>query len=363
MKGRVLVISAMVVYLSALGCALWPTTSSAVHSADVEPASLPGGAVRAESMPFVGIAMQVQDPTRVPEYLKAIDQIADEGADSVSLVVDSRQEKGSSSHVFMDLGRAPIEDQLSQIILHAKARKLRVLLMPIVLLQNPEGNEWRGMIHADDWNAWWDSYREMLGHYATIAQKTGVDVFSVGSELVSTERFADQWTQTIQMVRHLYGGLLTYSSNWDHYTSIPFWEQLDLMGMNSYYKLGDNRDVSVDEIVSRWHGIQKDLLKFQHRIGKPLILLEAGWCDVGNAADEPWDYTKDEVPLDLDLQRKLYEGFFRAWWGVPQMGGFMLWEWTLGGGGPADRGYTPQGKPAEQIMKAWFAKPRWNVKP
>ncbi len=41
----------------------------------------------------------------------------------------------------------------------------------------------------------------------------------------------------------------------------------------------------------------------------------------------------------------------------------MMWEWPLVDGGPDDRGYTPKGKPAEHIMKEWFAKPRWTVKP
>jgi hypothetical protein len=363
MKGRVLVIVAALVFLGSLACVLWPAAPAAVQSAEIEPLAASTGVSRNQSRPFVGIAMQVQNPGRIPDYLKAIDQIADEGADTVSLVIASRQENGRSSQIFIDLRGAPTDEQLSELIAHAKARKLRVVLMPIVLLENPEGHEWRGTIHADHWDQWWDSYREMIGHFAAIAQKTGVDLFSVGSELVSTEIYSDEWTKTIQMVRQRYGGLITYSSNWDHYTSVPFWSQLDLMGMNSYWKLGESRAVSVDEIVSRWHGIQQDLFRFQAKINKPLILLEAGWCDVANAAHEPWDYTRVEIPIDLDLQRKLYSGFFRAWWGVPQMGGFMLWEWTLDGGGPTDRGYTPQGKPAETVMKDWFAKPRWSVKP
>jgi hypothetical protein len=40
----------------------------------------------------------------------------------------------------------------------------------------------------------------------------------------------------------------------------------------------------------------------------------------------------------------------------------MVWEWTPGDGGPNDRGYTPEGKPAEQVLRQWLAKPRWDVK-
>ncbi len=133
--------------------------------------------------------------------------------------------------------------------------------------------------------------------------------------------------------------------------------------MNSYYKLGENRDVKVGEVVRRWREIQKDLFAFEHRTGKPLILLEAGWASLTNAAHEPWDYTQTSLPVDTELQRKLYEGFFTAWWGQPQCGGFMIWEWPLVDGGTEDKGYTPKGKPSERVMKDWFAKPRWAVKP
>ncbi len=359
MKGHFLVISALLVFFAAMGCVLWPTAATGVHSSEPE-APAASAAVTTSGMPYIGVAMQLQQPWRLAEYLKALDEIAAEGADTVSIVVDSRQENGSSSKIYIDVRKTLNEQQLGELILHAKAKKLRVILMPIVLLDNPGEHDWRGTIHPTDWQKWWDSYREMISLYAGVAQKTGVDVFSVGSELVSTERFADEWTQTIQMIRHEYKGLLTYSSNWDHYTSIPFWNQLDLIGMNSYYILGENRDVSVDEIVSRWRGIQKDLFRFEEKIGKPLILLEAGWCSISNAAHEPWDYTQESAGIDNDLQRKLYQGFFRAWWGQPQSGGFMFWEWTL----DADsRGYSPKGKPAEDVMREWFAKPRWTVKP
>jgi hypothetical protein len=81
-----------------------------------------------------------------------------------------------------------------------------------------------------------------------------------------------------------------------------------------------------------------------------------------NAAHEPWDYTRTDQPVDVELQRKLYEGFYRAWWGNPSLGGFMMWEWPPGDGGTKDRGYTPENKPAEQVMRQWLAKPRWQVR-
>jgi hypothetical protein len=64
----------------------------------------------------------------------------------------------------------------------------------------------------------------------------------------------------------------------------------------------------------------------------------------------------------MELQRKLYEGFFRSWWGDPRLGGFSVWEWPPDQGGKEDRGYTPKDKPAEGVLREWLAKPRWQVK-
>ena len=81
-----------------------------------------------------------------------------------------------------------------------------------------------------------------------------------------------------------------------------------------------------------------------------------------NAAMEPWDYTKPSEPIDLELQKKLYEAFFRSWWGNPALGGFSIWEWPPNTGGPEDKGYNPDGKPALEVLKEWLKKGPWEVK-
>ena len=77
---------------------------------------------------------------------------------------------------------------------------------------------------------------------------------------------------------------------------------------------------------------------------------------IGNAASEPWDYTVEDAPLDLDLQKRLYEGFFNVWHGNPNLGGYSIWEWPPGEGGKDDNQYTPEGKPAQEELRMWLAK-------
>jgi Glycoside Hydrolase Family 113 len=257
-------------------------------------------------------------------YKKSIDEIAALGFDTVSLVIDTRMENGSTTLVWLDMRKTPTPEKLADLIQHAKSKKLRVILMPIVLLDKPIDNEWRGTIKPANWEDWFDSYREMLIHFAWIAEQNKVDVLSVGSELVSAEKERGEWKKTITAVREVFNGQLTYSANWDHYKSIPFWNDLDLIGMNSYWSLDEDppgsrnhmkEKVTVEKVEENWQYVQEDLLAFQKKMNKPILFLEVGWCSMANAAHEPWDYTRtDDYAVDKELQRKLYEGFFNAWY-------------------------------------------------
>lgn len=327
---------------------------------DVRLARLPGPAA---DPPFRGMSLKVDDARRMPAYLDALDRIAGLGADAVQVMVVLWQENGRSNRVFADRASIPDDRDLGRLFDRAKARGLRVMVLPYVLLASPAGNEWRGSVTPDDWGEWFDSYRTHLVRLARLADAHGVAAFGVGCELVSSESRADQWKQTIAAVGGAFRGRLYYSANWDHYASIPFWDQLDLIGMNSYWKMGNNAGVTPAEIDRRWGDVQKELLAFQRKKGKPLLFTEVGWCSMANAAIEPWDYTKDEEPLDLDLQKRLYEGFFRAWHANPAVGGYFIYEWSVDGGGPKDRCYTPAGKPAEGVLRANLGKGPWRVGP
>ena len=366
MKGRwwIILAIAIAVYLGVMGCVIWPSEAGAGRppgDAGLRDQPIrPTGPI--QGLPYRGVAMQVQRIDNLMDYGRCVDKVAALGADTIFFVVDSKQETSNSTKIFLDMRAEPSAEKLGELIDYAHSRKLRVILMPIVLLEAPKGiTDWRGTIHPDVWEDWWDSYRQMLHYYDTVAEQHHVELFVVGSELVSTEAQVEEWTRTIRQVRKDYHGQITYSANWDHYTGIPFWDQLDVMGMNSYYKLGDNGKASVADIERRWAPIQNSILGFAGKIHKPVIMLEVGWCSMANAVTEPWDYTQVTVPLDLDVQRRLYEAYFQTWYGKKGFGGFMIWAWTPSASGPEDRGYTPEDKPAEQVLRSWLAKGPWQV--
>lgn len=370
MMQRGIIIAALALYIGVgIGC-LFHRSNAADPASITRPskwgANIPGA-------PFRGVAMQIQRVDWMDKYKKSMDEVAALGADTVLLVVEGRQENGTSNIIYLDMRLTPTPDGLSDLIDHAKKLKLRVVLMPIVLLDAPRGNEWRGTLDPASWGEWFDSYRAMVKHFAYIAKGHGVDVMVVGSELVSSQNKVDEWRKTIREIREIVGEdmYLTYSANWDDYWNVQFWDELDMIGMNSYWTMGekptgDHATTTVDEIIGRWREIQNghgkipSLLGNQEKLGKPILFLEAGWFSQRNTAYEPWDYTKEGEPVDLELQKRLYEAFFRSWYGNPALAGFMIWEWPPSDGGPEDRGYTPKNKPAEKVLREWLRKPWGN---
>lgn len=320
------------------------------------------GATSLEGLPYRSVGMQIQRLDWIPEYKKNLDKVAALGFDTVLLVIDARQENGKSSKIYLDFRMTPTVDQLGDLMDYAKSKKLRVILMPRILLDNPQGNEWRGTITPDSWPTWWDSYRDMIQIFSSVAEVHHADMLVVGSELVSTEHMVDEWTKTIDLARSNYKGRLTYSSNWDHYDQVPFWDQLDMIGINAYWTLGPDENTTLDQMNKQWAAIQTDFLPFIRKLHKPLMFIEIGYFSQSNTVKEPWNYTEIEKPLNLEVQKRLYEAFFESWWGNPIMGGFSIWEWPPNAGGPEDKGYTPEGKPAMDVLKKWLAKGSWEVK-
>src|SRR5690606_37870715 len=113
-------------------------------------------------------------------------------------------------------------------------------------------NEWRGAIGPDDWESWWLSYEREISALAELAERAGVDVFSVGAELNSTETMTDHWRRAIRLVRERFDGALVYSAARDRYGNVAFWGEVDLVGVGAFFPLSDRPDATVEAIADRW---------------------------------------------------------------------------------------------------------------
>lgn len=309
---------------------------------------------------YHGLAIQIDTSNKPVEMFgPLIREVAALGADTVLIGADFYQKNASSGRVYINPEKTPTIPQWSKLLAIARQEcGLKVVLAPKILLADPIGSEWRGVIQPPSWNKWFRQYRRIINHFADIAQSGGVEVLMIGSEMVSAEKHTEEWLEVVRQVRQRYRGKLTYSANWDHYQPVKFWHALDLIGMTSYYKLSDTLCPPVDSLVEAWQPIKQNILDWQKDIGKPILFTEVGWCSQEGASIEPWNYYhKQEATRKGHLeQRNCYEAFMRVWSDVPQVGGVIWWEWTTYGGGKDCYNYTPKDKPAEKLLRDWFAR-------
>lgn len=317
---------------------------------------------RLQTEQFRGFTLQLQSASPTRPYEKYIDEITDAGSNTICLSVAGYQENCASTSIFIDARRSPGTERLMSLVSHAHKRGLRVMLMPIVLLENPRAGEWRGKIGPKNWDDWWEDYNNYILHYARIAQAAGVEVLAVGSELVSTEKdHADRWRSLIARVRKTYKGYLIYSANWDHYLPVSWWDAVDIVGMTTYYDLTAGKPPTVDLLTKSWKPIREEVLAWQKTVGRPILFTEVGWPNQVTCAQYPWDYTRSPDKPDPKAQANCFEAFFGTWIKEPSVAGFLVWEWRNYPGqviDPSkDTGYVPCGKPAMEVIEKYYRMP------
>jgi hypothetical protein len=339
------------------------------------PSARPAGAPisRQKTLQMRGFTMRLINPSDqgVQYYLEAIDEIADMGCTWINLSIATYQNDARAERItLMNWNEVPSEKNILRIIAHAKSRGMGVMLMPVVLLSNSGAKDWRGVINPangtpESWDNWFAAYNSFITKCAQIARDGDVDIFCVGSELLSTETFRDRWINQIAQVRQIYKGKLTYSANWDHYEVVTFWDQLDYIGMNNYNELAGK---TVPDLVKAWQPIKDKVLKFTAEKGKPFMFTETGWHNLDNTLKEPWNYVA-EGKIDLNEQLLAFQGFIQAWKDLPrsQFMGAFIWEWephsNVTFGNPAKGSYCIKGTPSLETVQKWFALPDPSTRP
>lgn len=304
-----------------------------------------------------GIALGLYSKEKNYSYEQDLKEIKTIGADHVSLVVSWYQKDIYSNEIYPRWEadgdfETTSDEKLIHVIRQAHKTGLKVFLFPILRIEVRKPKEWRGNIVPRDPNQWLRNYRNFTLHYARLAARHGVELFSVGSELCSMEKELKYWKGLIAEIRSFYRGELLYSANWDHYKKIGFWGDLDFLGLNGYYELARHSEPTILELLKKWWEIDNSLSGWQEQQRKKIIFTEIGYPSIDGACHKPWDYTR-QTTIDLEEQALCYEAFFLAWGKSRKLGGVYFWNW-YGQGGENDRSYTPRGKPAEKVLTKWF---------
>lgn len=292
---------------------------------------------------------------------KAMEQMVALGINWVGLVTTWYQDHYHSTEIYPLRDKTPTDESLIFAIRKLRELNFKVMLKPHLDLVDSQG-KWRGDIGFEnpaDWQTWFDSYTAFILHYVDIAAKENVELFCVGTELTNaTNTQAEHWRGLIKKVRDIYKGRLTYAANWDNeFKQISFWDALDYAGIDPYFPLVTSARPTAEQLKEAWGDWVKIIEEWQKNINKPVILTEIGYKSARDAADEPWQHTAIGE-LDLEIQVNLYKGLLESFWDKPWFYGVYWWYWGTNPkmGGELNRGFTPQNKPAQEVIKEWYSK-------
>jgi len=283
---------------------------------------------------------------------RQLEQIRALGANSVAIVpyVFTRAPRETAIYFRTD----ETDARILRTIRQARRLGLGVALKPHLW----SGGFTGGIKFENDQNfrRWFVQYRRWILHFARMAELFEAELLVIGNELPGISTREEAWRKLIAGVRRIYSGPVTYAAHWDgEYALVPFWDALDLIGVNFYFPLAEEGETPKENspLLQERVGVLRNLAQAYE---KPVLFTEVGFPSLATAAARPWAETA--APIDLELQRRCYEAVFKAFSFRPWFGGMYWWKWPSHGvAGPYDPTHYPAGKPAEGVLRTWFHRP------
>jgi hypothetical protein len=189
---------------------------------------------------------------------------------------------------------------------------------------------WRGDIdfeNEQDWEVFFRDYCEWIVYIASIAEKGGAQIFCIGTELMNSLKYENEWRHIISEIRKVYSGKITYAANWDKYQQVLFWDALDYIGIQAYFPLVNNEIPSREQIILGWDRVYEQIIPFAESLNKRIIFTEIGYDISENAAREPWQSGSTDPAKGGYMQRLCLEIALDKAHKFNQMAGLFLWKW------------------------------------
>ena len=242
------------------------------------------------------------------------------------------------------------DEEIKKTVVLAKELGLKVLLKPTVNCLN---GTWRAHINFFDedvpcepkWSEWFASYTEFQMHFATLANRIGVDMFIPGCEMVMTDHREAEWRQLIADLRTVYDGPISYNCDKYQEHNVKWWDCVDYISSSGYYPIND------------WENQLDRIEKVINKYNKPFFFAETGCMSVNGSSSIPNDWGLPGE-YDEDDQLNWYKSMFDACKKRPWVGGMILWSWTGKLYSKEDvrnyRDYDIYLKKAEEVVKSNF---------
>ena len=211
----------------------------------------------------------------------------------------------------------------------------------------------------ENWKILEDSYRDYILTYAKAAEDLNAEILCIGTEL---EEFVlnrpNYWQKLIKEIREVYKGKLTYAANWDEFKRITFWGELDFIGVDAYFPLSELKSPTITEFEKGWKPHKEEIKRIQKQFNKPILFTEFGYRSLDFTGKEPWDSNRVEGSLNLKAQADALQAIHNQFWKEEWFAGGFIWKWFHRHdrvGGEKNNRFTPQNKPAEELLRKLYA--------
>ena len=239
----------------------------------------------------------------------------------------------------------------------AQKRGLKTMLKPHVWIGHGEYTGTYQCNMEEDWIKLEESYRGYIMTFVEIAKEEKVEMFCIGTEWGKFVKLRpDFWKDLIVEIRANYDGKLVYAANWDDYQKVPFWDQLDYIGIDAYFPLSLAPYPKMSELIKSWKLIMPIIEEFSASQKKKIVFTEFGFKSTSHATISPWEH-KDEGKYSEKVQDFAFKSFFQTIWKKSWFKGGFIWKWYHNHaevGGKGDKDFTPQNKLAEETIRKFY---------
>lgn len=289
-----------------------------------------------------------------PAAERSMDELTTLSVDWVAVAFTAQQATAQSTEIPFGDEPTVTDDEVRAAIRAAKQRGWKVCLKPVVDSADGTWRAFIGFFDADvpgepTWAQWFEQYTEFIVHHARIAAEEGVEMLSVGCEMVRTDGRDAEWRALIAAVREVYPGLVTYNCDKYQEDRLTWWDAVDVISSSGYYPTGT------------WEKHLDRIETVVERECKPFVFLEAGCPSRDTSPALPNDWALDGAPsgqAQADYLAEMFEACARRPW----VQGFFLWDWPAELYAPEDAvsntDYCMYAKPGADVVRDAYASMR-----
>lgn len=284
------------------------------------------------------------------------------GYDTVQLNTFAYMKERGDTGIVIDGDPTMADRYLVDEIHNLHRSGFKVMLKPHIWIGgwNFDADNWRSKIDFADpgkKEEWFSNYKKFVVGQAVLAEKTGVEILVVGTELVGISKYAVEWEKLIGEVRKVYSGRLTYAAEGMNANNIKFWDSLDYIGIDAYFPLAENANPTLRELVRGWKKYEPEIKELSEKYGKKVIFTEIGYKSVEGTALKPWEWSDDGV-VSQEQQALAFEATSIVFRDKPYLAGIFVWKYFTDMDSyekdNIPKGFTPYGKKAEIAISDWF---------